>query len=161
MKTLFFILVMGVTSNGQEGLIPAKYLKIKPGVSTRADVEKLFSKKESDQTFVEYNTRDFLVSVSYSTGSCRLSPLRLPQSTVEQVHYSWGDDPEISFRSIVLKPSRFKKRQLSDVVQHKSYVNDEYGIEVTYDNDIKSVISLVLRPPQNIAEMFKCERKDP
>lgn len=40
----FVLIVSAISSKAQIGLIPEKYLKIVPGVSTRADVERLYMK---------------------------------------------------------------------------------------------------------------------
>ena len=61
-----------VSSNAQSGLIPEEYLRIVPGVSVRADVEKLFSRSEDDKShLVDYDHPDLFVGVEYSVGHCK------------------------------------------------------------------------------------------
>ena len=158
-RVLLLMLVTFIGAEAQQGLIPAEYLKIKPGVSTRADVEQLLSKKESDQDFVEYEKKHFTVSVSYSSGSCRTSPLGLPEGTVDQVHYSLAKNALKNFRSIVLKPSAFVSGESGDVVQDESYVNAEFGIRVVYDRYKKKVLHIVLTAPAAIAKKFDCSEQ--
>jgi hypothetical protein len=56
--TAMIIGLSAISSIAQKSLIPEKYLKITPAVSTREDVEKLFGKDDSESHHVTYQTTD-------------------------------------------------------------------------------------------------------
>lgn len=152
------LLRFAIPCEAQSGLIPEKYLRITPGVSTRADVEKLYSKSDPKRTFVEYDTPDFSIGIQYSLGPCKLKlgVWGLPEWTVEQVYYNWPEEKRIPLRDIILDRKRFEKRQIGDVVGHDYYVNDEFGIIVVYDQKLKSVVDLGLKLSTKLKEKYTC-----
>jgi hypothetical protein len=157
----FMFLSSATPHEAQSGLIPEKYLRIIPGVSTRADVERLFSKRDPKSHFVDYDTSDLLVGIQYSLGPCELKQgvWGFPEWMVEQVYINWPEGKTIRLHDIILKPKRFEKRQIGDVTVDDYYVNDEFGIIVVYDRRRKEVSSLGLKPSAKFIDKYACQKE--
>jgi hypothetical protein len=158
---VFILFAFTIYVKSQSELIPKKYLEVVPGVSTRSDVEKIYSKRDTNRTFVEYDTPHFSIGIQYSLGPCELGlgVWGMPKWTVEEVFFNWAKGKKTPLRSIILEPKRFDKRQLGHVAEHDYYVNDEFGIMVVYDNELKTVSSLSLELSTKLKEKYACRKK--
>jgi hypothetical protein len=93
-RTLKFICFSGLIlagfspSNAQARLIPEKYLKIIPGITTRDEFEKIYGKGDP-KSFIEfYQSKDFVVTVMYSSGGCEEGKevsWAMPKGAIEEV----------------------------------------------------------------------------
>lgn len=154
------LVTFGLTINSiaQAEPIPKKYLQLVPGVSTRADVSRIFPAVTSEGVFVEYEGNDLVVRIEFSPGNCEL-PLgwgKLPAGTIERISYEWPEERQVGLRDVLLNPTRFRKERHGDVTIHDYYVNDELGIKVVYDRKWKRVLGIDLEPSRKLKQQFAC-----
>ena len=67
---VLFIGILSIGAGAQTNLIVDEYLKIRPLVSTRKDVERTLGKKDDDRIMVKYLTDNWVVVITYSNGQC-------------------------------------------------------------------------------------------
>jgi hypothetical protein len=72
--TFLVISAFSISLCAQTSLIAEKYLKIKPAVSTREDVEKLLGKNNSKEYTVLYFIGDETIQIEYSDENCSPKP---------------------------------------------------------------------------------------
>jgi hypothetical protein len=157
----FTIIIIGLSVASlasQTNLISEKYLKIKPVVSTRDDVEKLLAKGNLKRYNVIYQATDETISIDYSSGGCDSSNKKwgVPEWTAEKVFYVPRDEHPLRLRDVILNLSKFKRRQSGDVIVHIEYYNEDAGISVTYDKKEKIVTDITISPTLEQKKRFAC-----
>lgn len=166
---LAFVLAsfMGYSAAAQaenSGLAP-KYRKIIPGVSTRADVERIFpatnSRKFADEYRIDFYAGELSIGIKYSTGTCGSyysTPDwgKFPKWTVVDVWYTWRMDDHIPLKKVIFDRRQFAKTKTGDVTTHDTYINEEEGVEVIYDTKAKRVIDIFLVPAAKFKTKYSC-----
>jgi len=149
----------------QDNAIAEPFLEIRPGISTRTEVNALFGDTKRER-YGEYSIDYFLdgksVGFTFSDGKCeRLHQFaKLPEWTVQEVFYSWRNGNEPKLDEVITDRKKFVPQHLGDVADHLYYVNDEAGITVVYDETLKRVLNIELRPSKYLREKYAChERK--
>ena len=152
--------VFSISINAQN-LIAEKYLKVKPGISTREDVEKIFGKHYAngyDKYTAYYRSNEVVFSVYYSDGKCNLEydDWNLSEWTVEGVYINVTDGHELRLKDVILKLSKFKKQYVGDVIGQMEYSNENAGISIIYFKTSKTVqdMEIALTPEQK--KNFAC-----
>ncbi len=155
--TAMIIGLSAISSIAQKRLIPEKYLKITPAVSTREDVEKLFGKGDPNSDRITYQIPDITIIVQYSFGDCskRARIWAISEGIVEYVYYSFREN-EPRLKDILLEKSKFKKREVGDVIGQFEYYNDESGISVIYLKGEKRVADIIIEPTLKQKKRFAC-----
>jgi hypothetical protein len=138
------------------------WLKIKPFIDTKEEVEKMFSKGTATLNYkylVSYPTSYGDVSVQYSPGSCTYAvdkKVKIPEWTVIDVTYNTDDGPP-KLKKLLTALGTYKTKQEGDVIDHISYYNREKGISIIYDSNIKDVIEVHILPTPNQEKQSSCE----
>ncbi len=159
--TAIIIGLLIVSTSAQTNLIAKKYLKIKPTISTRDDVEKLLGKSDPKQYTVLYQTTDSVIRITYSSGDCNTRAMAwgIPEWKVERVSYVPRDEYPLRLRNVILNFSKFKKLQAGDVLVHIDYYNNEAGVTVGYDKKEKIVNEIIIYLTLEQKEHFACIEK--
>lgn len=141
----------------QEKIINPKFLRIKPAITSRAEAEKILGQRDSSRNLVNYKMSEELVTILYSDGDCSAiqQPWGIPKGAIEEVSYSFGDTV-VPLSSVILDSSAFEKRHLGDVTVHLSYINEKYGLQVTYDEKFKTVIEVIVSLTAEQKTRFRC-----
>lgn len=160
-KTIFLILVLQVINCfAQTSSELEKWLQIKLFVNTRDDVEKIYGKGKfgQNQYFVSYKTKDFTVSIDYSPGECEIkySDFNIPEWTVTEVSYNILNNPP-KLKDLVGNKNGFKTRQNGDGVNHIQYYDETRGIFIVYDDYLKEVIHITIKPTIKDKQKFACD----
>ncbi|MGH9949056.1 MAG: hypothetical protein ACRD6X_17940 [Pyrinomonadaceae bacterium] len=147
-----------VTIAAQERLIPNKYLKVTPGVTTRPDIEKLYGRGDPSHFFVDYIIPEGVVSVTYSSGGCEQGKKSrgIPKWTVEEISYDNADNI-VPLKNVIFDLSRFQKRESEHVIGHVTYFNDKAGISVSYDEKFNTVQAITIRLGSDAEKKFACK----
>jgi hypothetical protein len=159
----YLILLIAITSvtspvSGQAKLIADQYLRIKPSISTKADVETILGIADTTAKMATYITGDESVWVFYSSGACgekNGGPWNLPEWTVTEVSYSMRDKI-VPLSLVINQLSKFKRRREGDVLTFVKYYDDESGISVTYDTKDKRVSDVTLKLSKKQRALFQC-----
>jgi hypothetical protein len=162
---IFTIYAFGSGVTAENESINPKYLKILPGKSTRTDVENLFPQAIADDSGGS-NTADFMseelaIGVEYSRGRCGAFSMpdwgKFPKGIVVLVSYEWPGDDRVPLDSVIYDLEKFKKSQSSDVAVHVNYRDEDSGIDVVYDTQMKSVVGIYLTPPAKYRKEYVCQ----
>ncbi|MBX3290033.1 MAG: hypothetical protein KF855_11885 [Acidobacteria bacterium] len=147
----------------QDGLLAKRFLRIIPGVSTRVDVEGLFpvvkSKDFANKYKIDFNDGELAIGVEYSTGNCGdkiMYDWKLPEWTVVGVSYEWPEGDEVPLTDVIIDLKKFEKKQISDVIVHDNYENEEWGILAVYDRKWKQFAGIYLEPAAKFKEKYGC-----
>jgi hypothetical protein len=157
---LVVIQLTSFSTFSQANLIPNKYLKIRPGVTTRIDVEKIYGKNSSADAIIIYKWTEYNVAITYSESTCDSSdvPWAFPVGIVEEISYHPNESKPLRLRSVINDISRFKTEQTSDVITHVKYFNEKSGIFVVYDSKEKVIESIIIRPTLEQKRRFACSQ---
>lgn len=138
------------------------WLKIKPLVSTRQDVEQMFLKGKAginNKYSIFYKTPYGGANVTYSTGDCTngiVKEWNVPEWTVIDVFYNTEDDPP-KLKNLLKELGNYKSRIAGDVASQVEYYNDERGIYINYSKNTKKVIEIFIKPTLGQRKGFDCE----
>lgn len=138
--------------NAWNGVIPLK--------STRADVEKIFGKPNTDSvgTFAAtYQTASGRIFVLYSTGPCSLKPSHgwnVPALVV--ISMSVYPTPEPDFEESKIDNTKFVKRPDPEILSEVAYTNEKDGVSVTV-NSWDQVITSYRYFPASKYNKLKCK----
>lgn len=99
------------------------------------------------------------MSFTFSKGRCEaLSKFgKLPEWTVQEVFYSWRNRYEPKLNEVITDRKKVLPQRLGDVADHLYYVNDEAGITVIYDETLKRVLNIEIRPSKDLREKYACD----
>lgn len=166
MPTLIIILFIQAAlclhANAQVSSIPHEWRKIKVLSSNRADVERLYGKASQESYFVKYTDDRGSVYISYSKGDCRSSssPMwNVPEWTVIEVGYTpWKKPPKLKELIKKQHESRFVSRPHGDTRGFTEYVDEKSGFKIVYDDDLKEVRNVILRPARGMSEKYNCDK---
>jgi hypothetical protein len=119
---LIVIFSIGAKAQGWRGLIPLH--------STRADVERLLGPSSEPEKFsADYELGDSVVSVEYSSGSCRKEMKggwNVQRDTVISIRIGFKDKAQ--FPPSKIDKRKFKKERSSHTPSITYYVNKKEGI---------------------------------
>ena len=82
------------------------------------------------------------------TGSC--------EWTVVGVSYEWPEGDEVPLTDVIIDLKKFEKKQISDVIVHDNYENEEWGILAVYDRKWKQFAGIYLEPAAKFKEKYGC-----
>jgi len=155
---LTMIVLFASAAFGQVSLVSEKYTLIKPGVSTRKDVEKVYGSGKSDDYFVKYNDDQATIFVTYSSEGCdsRKRAWGVPAWTVEEISFDFGEN-SVPLNEIILDRSRFKKSN-SHVIGAVTYLNEDLGILIEYYAKFKTVQNITLSIGRNLRKGLACRK---
>lgn len=158
---LFLVVFVSSISINAQNLIAAKYLQVKPGVSTRDDVEKILGKHYAngyDKYTAYYKAEEVVFSVYYSNGKCEseYEDWNLSEWTVERVYINVTDGHKLRLKDVILELSKFKKQYVGDVIGQIEFSNENAGISIIYFKTSKTVqdMEVTLTPEQK--KNFAC-----
>lgn len=164
MKILLRIITILVCAahlvSAQESLLAEKYLKVKPTISTREDVERLYGKEPVKHFYALYETKDAIIEIEYSEGDCDTDDYKwsVPKWVVKEVDIFFKDHTKIRINDVIEKRSSFTKRQEGDVLNHIYYSNSDRSIVVIYDKQSKIVEGIILLPTKEQIECHRCKK---
>lgn len=136
--------------------------QVKPMITTKQEVEKLFDYPKVRYTFdgewskkVDYILKEGELSVFYSQGRC--SEMKTEGYDVEKyivIDIDMDLKKEVSISKLNLDLSRFEKTEINDLIGVFSYVNEDSGEWVT---GTTRKISSFKRFPAKSQENLKCK----
>lgn len=136
------------------------FLILKPFVNTREDVEKIWGKGSFNQNkyFITYKSSDIITSVGYHWGGCEkeYSQWNLPEWSVTDISYNFLKNPP-KLNNLIGNNKKFKNKQHGDVLNHIEYYDEERGIHIVYDNYLKEVIHITIKPSLKDEQKFDCD----
>lgn len=142
----------------QAPIISKKYLQIKTALENRQDVESRYGLPKENGHHVTYQLSKYTIDIGYSYGDCSYAggAWAIAEWRVEDVSYYPRSTEKVKLRDVILDPSKFKKRQVSDVLSHIEYYNEEYGITVVYDTSEKRVVGIIVKLTTAQKKEFAC-----
>lgn len=161
----FFILVLNGLVLGQESNWFKKISEIKPGVSTKQDVESLFDSAVVGQTNqfvgneqVYYKTEEGKLRVNYSLGNCNEVFGKVDLEKGKVIDFSFSPDLALKISKLNLDLTSFKKQKEYDN-ENWDYMNGELGIiYVLYKKKRLSYVAVSLTKEQR--EQYSCKVKN-
>ena len=135
-----------------------EWLRFRVFTTTREEVEKeLGQTGKTSAHFVRYKNARGSVYVDYSKGDCQsASPVwNVPAWTVIEVSYSPHVNPP-KLAQLLSTKSKFNKRSSGDVAGHVEYYDDERGISIVYDEELKEVRNITIRPSVQAQKNYDC-----
>jgi hypothetical protein len=159
-----FVIVFAVTSFSQQRETLNNWLKIKVFESTREEVEKIYGKGDEGDNgnnpyVVTYKNSRGITQINYSSGDCKSSKIPLwnvPEWVVTEISYSLSKNPP-KLKDIIPDKSQYKRKQAGDVSDHIKYYNDEKGISIIYDKELKEVLNIILEPSLKDKQKYDCD----
>lgn len=145
---LFCLVIMMVTrASAQE------WRKIKPLTSTRGEVERLLGPNSKSSYGVDYDLKDGILSIEYSSGPCtkeRKGGWNVPEGVVISLNFS----PKKKQTESALKLNRRKFRRVIDTHTGRNvyYINDKDGI--MYEIQQGLVDSIEYFPPKRYDHLY-------
>lgn len=135
-----------------------KWLKIKPIISTRKDVEKIFGKADDESIdSASYYKKNITIEVMYSRGNCKQykHDYDVPTDTVIEIHYFFKkDNPNLN--DLKLNSKDFQLEQEGDVGHISQYHSYKRGIIVVFHNTKYKVTSIKLAPSEEQEKTLDC-----
>ena len=158
---LLLLLLLDSNTVAQEKFTLQDFLKIKPLVSSRDDVKKIYGIGTiyNNKHIADYETDFGFATVSYSMGDCQNAKVKLwnvPEWTVEEIIYD-TEDTKIGLKDLLKDIKPYKRKQKGDVLDHIYYFNEEKGIAIIYDINLKEVIKIIITPTKSQTKEFSCE----
>lgn len=162
---LFLIFVLNGLILGQGDNWFNKISEIKPGISTRQDVESLFDSALIEQTNqfvgnedVYYKTREGKLLVSYSLKSCIEGSEMYDLEKGKVILITFFPNLPLKISKLKLDLTSFKKRKENDN-DNWDYINQELGIiYVLLDKKKLTYVSIGLTKEQR--ENYSCKTKN-
>lgn len=142
------------------------WLKIKPLINTRQDVEQILSDGKAginNKHSIFYKTQYGGINVSYSLGDCTNGVVKewnVPEWTVTRVFYNTEDDPP-KLKSLLKDLGDYKTRIAGDVLSQIEYYNEEKGIYINYSKNTHRVIEIVVEPTLEQEKNCSCDLLNP
>jgi hypothetical protein len=152
-----FFIVLFVTvipSTAQDGEI-LKLLKIKPMVSTTADVLQIFGQGKAEENSTWYYFDDKSIEVIVSDGECTEGWLA-PKDTVIEASAFFFSGKRLSELKDKVNLTRLRVKKGFDVAGEKHYFDDVKGIKYEV-NDEQNIWSSVTYYPSHKYSKRRCE----
>lgn len=165
LKVAFILLLMLVLNNSlySQDALPLDYwLEIKPFISTKKEVDKMFLKGIPGLNYkylVHYKSSYGGASVEYSSGNCTYAvdkKVKIPEWTVIKVTYYTDDDaPEL--KGFLKALGTYKTGQKGAVIDHIYYSNEEKGISIIYNKITRNIQEIHISPSPKQENQYSCE----
>ena len=159
--SLFLILIFAFSVFPQKRKGLDEWLKIKVFISTRQDVEKIYDEKRSNGHFILYETPDGEAAVNYSVGDCKSTDFpiwNVPKWIVTEIYYNFEENPP-KLKDLIPDKSKYKKKPEGDA-GHIEYYNEETGVSIIYDEELKEVSGIVIGPSSRDKQKYDCNLID-
>lgn len=153
---LSFMLVLSVIAQAQG------WRSIEPLHATRADVEQILGKPESESpTDPSYKFKDGILSVWYSSKPCEGSSggWRVAPGTVTGFRFSYSA-PQPKFAELKLDERKYKKVIEGDFLDYVTYRNDEEGVKYEI-YELQGLVFSVTRYPAAKDDYLRCPAPPP
>lgn len=165
LRVAFILFLMFVLNNflySQDAVSLNDWLKIKPFISTKEEVDKMFLKGTPGLKYkylVHYKTSYGGVSVEYSSGSCTYAvdkKVKIPEWTVIKVTY-YTEDGAPELKGFLTALGTYKTKQESDVIDHIYYYNEEKGISIIYNKNTRNIMEIHISPISKQEKQYSCD----
>ena len=116
-RLLILFVLFTLNSLAQTSSVAPRFLQLRPAVSTREDVDRLFGKSDPAQHSVMYKTPDFVIQVEYSQERCDVNGVAewgLPVGELEEIYFVPRDERPLRLKDVIFDRAQFKRHQISD-----------------------------------------------